>query len=90
MDKFYSYIKFCIEFYDKTAGIKLIDIDQYGKLHIFKFLTNKNSPTAIKWKQFPIIFCCACTLHKVQWFNLSNIVISFTLEKQRMFWRLHY
>ena len=40
---------------------------------------------AITRTQFPVVLSWACTVHKVQGLNLTSVVVSFDLEKQRSF-----
>ena len=44
-----------------------------------------NTYVVIKRTQFPIMLAGACTVHKVQWFNLPKIVVRFDLHCQRNF-----
>ena len=45
----------------------------------------KLTSPAIKRTQFPLVLSWACTVHKVQGFSLTSEVVSFDLEKQKLF-----
>ena len=86
--------KIYIKFDDAGAGQKKINRDTFGKQHswvpVEKFEADiklkANSYVVIKRTQFPIMLAWACTVHKVQGLNLSKIVVSFNLHRQRQLW----
>ena len=78
---------------DTKAGLHCMNSDVYGKQHglvpIEKTETNisirnkKDTSPVIRRTQFPLALSWACTVHKVQSLNMSEIAVSFDLIKQR-------
>ena len=81
-----------VQFDDVTAGLKQRANNQLNTNWVSierddsKFsITKRKSSGTVTRVQFPLVLAYACTVHKVQGLNLSEIVVSFQLERQRNF-----
>ena len=87
--------KIYLKMEDTNIGIKMMNSDNYGRLHSLvpiemiekEFQINKNraSSPSIKRLQFPLVLSWAYTVHKVQGKTFQEIVFSFNLMKQKRF-----
>ena len=48
-------------------------------------IRNTNKSIAIKQAQFPLRLSWACSIHKVQGLSLQEAVVSFDLDRQKIF-----
>ena len=83
-----------IKFDDLDAGKKLITKNSTARIYNWVpikrhetsiIIRNTNKSVAIKRTQFPLRLSWACTIHKVQGLSLQEAVVSFDLERQKIF-----
>ena len=83
-----------VKFDDPDAGKKLITKNSTARIHNWVpikrhetsiIIRNTNKSIAIKRTQFPLRLLWACAIHKVQALSLQEAVVSFDLERQKIF-----